>query len=162
MTGAPDSKRAPHQFNSCMVHQCFENTFKALTHLLDDLPPHQDRFWEVRGLLDAWSENMLENFIPGWKSVLDESMSVWTNMHTCPGFMFVHRKPHSFGNVTQCASASPVFRVAWNWWKEKTFLRNGPSWSSTTLERLLDFCLALQKPCGAQVNVTFQTAASVL
>ena len=28
----------------------------------------------------------------------NESMSVWTNKFTCPGFMFVPRKPWSFGN----------------------------------------------------------------
>jgi hypothetical protein len=30
--------------------------------------------------------------------VLDESMSVWTNMWTCPGWMFVPWKPHPMGN----------------------------------------------------------------
>ena len=27
-----------------------------------------------------------------------QSMSTWTNMHTCPGFMFVPQKPWPFGN----------------------------------------------------------------
>lgn len=41
---------------------------------------------------------MKANFVPGWVNCLDESMSVWTNMYTCPGFMFVPHKPWPFGN----------------------------------------------------------------
>ena len=29
---------------------------------------------------------------------IDESMSIWFNKWTCPGWMFVPRKPHPFGN----------------------------------------------------------------
>ena len=41
---------------------------------------------------------MKECFIPGWVSCLDESMSIWTSKWTCPGFMYVPRKPHEMGN----------------------------------------------------------------
>ena len=49
-------------------------------------------------MLDASNKNMNENSIPGWANCLDESMSVWTNKYTCPGWMFVPRKPWPFGN----------------------------------------------------------------
>ena len=49
-------------------------------------------------MLEAWGENMQQNFTPGYVNCLDESMSVWTNKFTCPGFMFVPRKPWPFGN----------------------------------------------------------------
>ena len=48
-----------------------------------------DKFWCVQRLIDAWNENMNENFQPGWITYLDESMLTWTNKFTCPGFMFV-------------------------------------------------------------------------
>ena len=32
---------------------------------------------------------MRDNFLPGYMNCLDESMSMWTNKFTCPGFMFV-------------------------------------------------------------------------
>ena len=41
---------------------------------------------------------MDENFIPSWIYVINESMSKWLNEYTCPGFMFVPRKPWKFGN----------------------------------------------------------------
>ena len=49
-------------------------------------------------MLEAWGENMQQSFMPGYMDCLDESMSVWTNKFTCPGFMFVPRKPWHFGN----------------------------------------------------------------
>ena len=65
-----------------------------------DKNPHAfaDPFWEVRQKIDAWQTNMNVIFSPGFMNCLDESMSVWTNMFTCPGFMFVQRKPWPFGN----------------------------------------------------------------
>jgi hypothetical protein len=61
-------------------------------------PTYCDRFFEIRKLVDAWNENMVVNFSPGWISCLDESMSTWANKYTCPGYMFVPRKPWPFGN----------------------------------------------------------------
>ena len=34
----------------------------------------------------------------GWITCLDESMSTWLSRWTCPGWMFVPRKPRPFGN----------------------------------------------------------------
>ena len=41
---------------------------------------------------------MAEKFIPSWINCVDESMSKWVNEYTCPGFMFIPRKPWPFGN----------------------------------------------------------------
>jgi hypothetical protein len=50
-------------------------------------------------MIEAWNENMQNNFKLGHIVYLDESMSTWTNMHTCPGFMFVPQKTCCpFGN----------------------------------------------------------------
>ena len=61
-------------------------------------------------MVEAWGLNMVENFIPGYVNCLDESMSVWTNKFTCPGFMFVPRKPWPFGNEyhTVCCCTSGI------------------------------------------------------
>ena len=55
-------------------------------------------------------ENMVENFVPGYMNCLDESMSIWTNKFTCPGFMFVPHKPWPFGNEyhTICCCTSGI------------------------------------------------------
>ena len=50
----------------------------------------------------------------GWIQCLNESMSVWLNQFTCPGFMFVPRKPWPFGNEyhTICCGLSGIlFRL---------------------------------------------------
>ena len=49
-------------------------------------------------MLEMWNTNMANNFSPGWINCIDESMSKWVNEYTCPGFMFVPRKPWPFGN----------------------------------------------------------------
>ena len=53
---------------------------------------------------------MTEQFPPSWVSCLDESMSTWTNKYSCPGWMFVPRKPWPFGNEyhTVCCSLSGI------------------------------------------------------
>ena len=63
-------------------------------------------------MLEAWNDNMSLNFSPSWVSCLDESMSQWRNRYTCPGFMFVPRKPWPFGNEyhTVCCGQS---RIMW-------------------------------------------------
>jgi hypothetical protein len=61
-------------------------------------PPFKDRFHEVQELIFAFNENMAENFMPAWINCIDESMLVWFSEYTCPGWMFVPRKPRPFGN----------------------------------------------------------------
>ena len=54
--------------------------------------------------------NMKDNFIPGYMNCLDESMSMWTNKFTCPGFMFIPHKPWPFSNEyhTNCCCSSGI------------------------------------------------------
>ena len=76
----------------------FDAILRAL-EFTDKEPPALDR--PILGdsrLVAAWNKNMRENFVPGWVSCLDESMSRWTNHWTCPGFIFCPRKPWPFGN----------------------------------------------------------------
>ncbi|KAL3782157.1 hypothetical protein HJC23_004520 [Cyclotella cryptica] len=73
-------------------------------------PSYTDRFWEVRQLMDEWRRNMKEIFYPSWALCLDESMSIWMNRYTCPGWVFCPRKPHPFGNEyhTICCAESGI------------------------------------------------------
>ena len=61
-------------------------------------------------MVDEWNKNMAQQFTPSWVSCLDESMSPWTNKYTCPGWMFVPRKPHPFANEyhSVCCSMSGI------------------------------------------------------
>ncbi len=56
-----------------------------------------DRFFAIWQLQDCFNNHYKEHYSPSWLSCLDESMSPWTNKY-CPGYMYVPRKPHPFGN----------------------------------------------------------------
>jgi hypothetical protein len=89
---------APYRFNEFMALKRFEAILIALAYTDETPPLYQDRFWEVRQIITAWNKNMSDIFTSSWVSCLDESMSPWNNRWTCPGWMFVPRKPHPFGN----------------------------------------------------------------
>eukprot|EP00559_Dactyliosolen_fragilissimus_P002711 CAMPEP_0184872744 /NCGR_PEP_ID=MMETSP0580-20130426/41459_1 /TAXON_ID=1118495 /ORGANISM="Dactyliosolen fragilissimus" /LENGTH=665 /DNA_ID=CAMNT_0027375583 /DNA_START=1012 /DNA_END=3007 /DNA_ORIENTATION=+ len=88
----------------------FESILKALTLTKEKPPPFKDRFWEVREMIDCWNDHMQEIFVPSWVSCLDESMSIWFNRYTCPGWVYCPRKPHPYGNEyhTICCGLSGI------------------------------------------------------
>ena len=89
---------APFRLNDLMLNKRFETILQNIMYTDVDPPQYKDRFWEVRQMIDEWNKNMAEKFSPSWVSCLDESMSIWFNKWTCPGWMFVPCKPHPFGN----------------------------------------------------------------
>ena len=93
-----------------MSRKQFEAILKALPITARQPPAFRDRFWEVQEILERWNANMTEQFTPSWVSCLDESMSTWTNKYSCPGWMFMPRKPWPFGNEyhTVCCSLSGI------------------------------------------------------
>ena len=55
---------------------------------------------------------MEKNSICSWVACLDESMSLWTNMFTCPRFVLCPRKPLDIGNeyhTIGCGLTSIIF-----------------------------------------------------
>lgn len=89
---------APFRLNECMSGRRFRAIIYALRFTAVPPPSFQDRFHPIRELIAAFNKNMEDVFTPGWISCLDESMSIWFNRWSCPGWMFVPRKPHPFGN----------------------------------------------------------------
>ena len=75
----------------CLLQNTFVYTDKVY-------PTYTDRFHKIRQFVKAWNANMTRVFRCGWVDCLDESMMVWLSRWTCPGWMVVPRKPHSFGN----------------------------------------------------------------
>jgi Transposase IS4 len=47
-------------------------------------------------MIEAWNENMRNNFIPLSINCIDELMAAWTTKYTCPGWMVIPRKPYPF------------------------------------------------------------------
>ena len=77
-------------------------------------PTFMGKFWEIHQMVEAWGTNMRDNFLPGYMTCLDESMSMWTNKFTCPSFMFVPGKPWSFGNkyhTVYCCSLGIMWSI---------------------------------------------------
>lgn len=89
---------APFRLHSFMSRRRFEDILKHLKFTREPPPSFRHPFHEINDLIRAFNEHTQSSFSPGWVSCLDESMSVWTNQYTCPGWMFVPRKPHPMGN----------------------------------------------------------------
>ena len=89
---------APFRLHAYMSRRRFEAILKHLKFTTKAPPAFKDPFHPVSDLIDAFNKHSAACFKPSWVSCLDESMSVWTNMWTCPGWMFVPRKPHPMGN----------------------------------------------------------------
>ena len=89
---------APFRVVTFMSKRRFERILGAIRYNMSKPPSYKDQFWPVREMIVAWNSNMEKSFGPGWVSCLDESMSPWTNKYTCPGHMFVPRKPWPVGN----------------------------------------------------------------
>jgi len=66
----------------------------------------RDPFYTVREMHAAWNENMAKCFKPGWLNCGDELMVYWINRWTCPGWMYVPRKPWPYGNEFHAVACS--------------------------------------------------------
>ena len=91
-------KGAPYRFNEYMSYSRFDYITQSLTFTNVDPPNYRDKIHEVQQMITAFNDHMQIIFIPSWISCLDESMSIWTSRWTCPGWMYVPRKPHPQGN----------------------------------------------------------------
>ena len=89
---------APFHLTPFMSCRHFEKILYNRGYMKEDPPQHRDSFWEVRTMLQMWNNNMATNFLPSWINCIDESMLKWINEYTCPGFMYVPRKPWKFGS----------------------------------------------------------------
>ncbi len=89
---------APFRLGDVMTFARFNAIDKAIRYTNQPVPTDfEDKFHDVRQLIDAWNDHMKESYTPSWLSCLDESMNTWLNKY-CPGFMVVPRKPHPYGN----------------------------------------------------------------
>ena len=105
---------SPYRFHSFMTFKRFESIRRCIGYTNQDRPSFVDRFWEVRVMIEQWNAHMTTVFSPSWVSCLDESMSIWYSKWTCPGWMFVPRKPHPYGNEyhsISCGLSSIMYQV---------------------------------------------------
>ncbi len=97
-------------FNRYMLRQLFfgDHISVAVYPQTTAIVPRQ--VWQIRDLISTWNEHMHTIFSAAWALCLDESMSIWFNQWTCPGWVFCPRKPHLFGNEyhTACCGLSGI------------------------------------------------------
>ena len=97
------------------MSQCqFESILINLGFTKEDSLSFRDRFWELHYMLDCWNKNMTTNFSPSCINCIDKSMSKWLNEYSCPGFMFIPRKPWPFGNKYHdagCAESAIIWSL---------------------------------------------------
>ena len=137
---------APYRFNQYMTRSRFESILQSLTYTDSTPPPYLDRFWEVRQMIAAWNANMDKVFKSAWVCCLDESMSSWLNKFTCPGWMFVPRKPRPFGNEYHticCGLTGILFAVELVEGKDRPSQLPSPPPQKKTTHLLLELCKSL-------------------
>ena len=88
---------APFRLNKFMPGDRFRNITTAMRYTDKEVPSFEDKFHDVRQMIDAFNEHYAKNYSPSWLNCLDESMNPWQDKYA-PGFMHVPRKPHPFGN----------------------------------------------------------------
>mmetsp|Transcript_29007 Transcript_29007/g.44579 ORF Transcript_29007/g.44579 Transcript_29007/m.44579 type:complete len:123 (+) Transcript_29007:326-694(+) len=90
---------------------------------------------------------MSKCFSSGWMTCLDKYMSPWMSQFTCPGFMFVPRKPWPFGNewhTIACGHSNVLFQVELV--KGKDFPKEQPMPEFNELGKTVGLLLCLTKP----------------
>lgn len=105
---------APLRLNQYMSGRRFEMITNALQFTDETAPTFEDKFWEVRQMINKWNKNMTKMFHSSWVTCLDESMSIWNNKWSCPGWVFCPRKPHPFGNEYHsicCGQSGVMFKI---------------------------------------------------
>ena len=137
---------APYRVTQWMSRKRFEAILKALSFTNKAPPTYKDRFWLVRDMIASWNDNMENVFKCGWVTCLDESMSSWLSRWTCPGWMFVPRKPRPFGNEyhTICCGISGVmFAVQLCEGKDRPKELPSPPQNEKTSRLLVEMCRSI-------------------
>jgi hypothetical protein len=110
----------PVHLNKLMSGKRFFRILHALTfQLAADFAANRnpDRFREQRPLQTAWNDNMEFAYTPGELLVLDESVMRWLTQRTCPGWMFLPRKPWPFGGESHTIADKAnnvIFRLGYS------------------------------------------------
>ena len=101
---------APFRLNKYISRIRFEGIFGSIRYRFQKDVGHYDGFVHMRKMEESLNLNMAEKFNPLWINVLDKIMMEWFNKYA-PGFMFIGRKPHPFGNEshTICCCLTSIF-----------------------------------------------------
>ena len=105
-----EQNACPYNVKHFMLYKQFKLVTKSLSYTNVSAPTYHDKYWQVRQMLQAFNDNMARIFLSSWVICLDESMSIWHNKFTCPGWIYCPCKPQPFGNEyhTACCGKSNI------------------------------------------------------
>mmetsp|Transcript_31656 Transcript_31656/g.67062 ORF Transcript_31656/g.67062 Transcript_31656/m.67062 type:complete len:180 (+) Transcript_31656:812-1351(+) len=97
MDPVTEFKGAPNQMTKYISGNKYDAIDTAMRFTGEEALDFEDEFHEVRKMLLLFNSHYEQNCVPSWLSCLNKSMNLWLDKY-CPGFMYVPRKPHPFGN----------------------------------------------------------------
>lgn len=105
-----ERNNCPYNIKPFMSRRRFDLITRSLSYTDANPPTYRDKYWQVRQMLHAFNTHMASIFSSSWVICLDESMSIWHNKFTCPGWIYCPRKPHPYGNEyhTACCGKSHI------------------------------------------------------
>ena len=105
---------APFRASDYMTRNRFEAILYPFKYINEESPEYKDPFHEVGKMLHMWNKNIDNYFSSRCIICLDRSISFWYNNYTCPGFIFLPRKPQPYGNkyhITCCKLSGILFGI---------------------------------------------------
>lgn len=105
---------APFRLHEWMSRKRFEVILGNLVYTNYAVSSIHDPYFLRQQMEMEWNNHMTTVFEPSWVSVLDESMQVWFNQWSCPGWMYVERKTQPFGNelhTIACCQSGILFHA---------------------------------------------------
>ena len=72
---------ASFRLNHLMSRDRFDSILKAISNTILPAPDYPDRFHEVREMIEAWNENMQNNFKPGRTHCMFRQINVYMDKH---------------------------------------------------------------------------------
>lgn len=79
---------APFRLTDYFSANRFDDILSSLQLTNRARPAYRDPFWEVHQLVETFNSHVKDSFKPSWVNCLDESISIWFNKWTCPGWVF--------------------------------------------------------------------------
>jgi hypothetical protein len=76
----------PYNFKPFMSKRPFIHINRYISFTNVPKPAFIDKFWPARQMIKSWNDHMASIFLCAWVICLDESMSIWHNKWTCPGW----------------------------------------------------------------------------
>ena len=91
-------KGSPIRLNHIIPGRRLEKINQVMSYKNIAIPEFTYLIFQQRQMQEGWNKNMSAHFESSWVNLPDESIQECINQYNFPGWVFVPRKPHPFGN----------------------------------------------------------------